>query len=345
MNSNRGVRSSRGEILMAKGANQKLKLLYLMKILLEKTDDEHSITMSQIIASLKAYDIKAERKSIYGDMEALRLYGIDVIGEQKNGTFSYYIGNREFELPELKLLVDSVQSAKFITTKKSNELIHKIEGLASCHEANQLQRQVYVSERIKTMNESIYYNVDRLHSAIGSNVQIRFQYFQWNVKKEMELKHDGKYYIISPWALTWDDENYYLVAFDDEEQKIKHYRVDKMLHIELLEESRKGKEFFETFDTAIYAKKVFGMFHGDERTVQIRFKNEFAGVVIDRFGKSVMMIPLDDNNFQINVDVVVSDQFLGWIIALGKGVKILGPECVVEKMKDKVLELTKMYLE
>ncbi len=220
---------------MAKGTNQKLKLMYLMKILLEKTDEGHSITMPEIIESLKAYDITAERKSIYADMEALRTYGMDIIGEQKNKTYYYHVGNRQFELAELKLLVDSVQSSKFITAKKSNELIKKIEGFASKYEAKQLQRQVFVTERIKTMNESIYYNVDKIHAAIGANVKIKFQYFQWNVDKKMELRHASEFYYISPSALSWDNENYYLIGFDSEAYMIKHYRVDKMLTIELAE--------------------------------------------------------------------------------------------------------------
>lgn len=187
---------------MAKGNNQKLKILYLIKILSEKTDETHSITMQEIISSLKAYGISAERKSIYNDIESLRMFGMDIIGEQKDRTYYYHIGKRKFEIVELKLLVDSVQSAKFITAKKSNELIKKIEGLASRYEASQLQRQVYVSERVKTMNESIYYNVDKIHTAISANSKITFQYYQWDIHKKMILRKDGALYKVSPWALS-----------------------------------------------------------------------------------------------------------------------------------------------
>lgn len=212
---------------MAKGSNQKLKLMYLFKILMENTDETHSISMSDILFKLKDYGITAERKSIYNDLESLRQYGVDIVGVQRDRTYYYNVANRQFELAELKLLVDSVQSAKFLTTKKSNELIKKIEGLASKYEASKLQRQVYVTKRVKTMNESIYYNVDNIHTAIAGNRQIRFQYFQWNIKKKMELRHNGEYYRVSPWALSWDDENYYLVAYDDTEKIIKHFRVVK----------------------------------------------------------------------------------------------------------------------
>lgn len=328
---------------MAKGNNQKLKIVYLMKILLEKTDDTHSITMAEIISSLETYGISAERKSIYSDIENLRLYGMDIIGEQQDRTYYYHVGSRQFELAELKLLVDSVQSAKFITARKSRELIKKIEGFASKYEASQLQRQVFVAERVKTMNESIYYNVDLIHTAIGANSQITFQYFQWNVKKEMELKRGGALYEISPWALSWDDENYYMIAYDSNESKIKHFRVDKMLHITIVYKKREGKELFNQFDMALYAKKTFGMFGGEEQNVKLECANELAGVIIDRFGKDVTLIKKDEAHFIVNVRVALSRQFLAWVIALGEGAKIVGPESVLEQMKLEAVRLVEQY--
>lgn len=328
---------------MAKGNNQKLKIVYLMKILLEKTDETHSITMPEIISSLKNYGISAERKSIYSDIENLRLFGMDIIGEQRERTFYYHVGSRQFELAELKLLVDSVQSAKFITAKKSNELIKKIEGFASKYEASQLQRQVYVAERIKTMNESIYYNVDKIHTAIGANSKITFQYFQWDVHKKMVMRKDGALYEVSPWALSWDDENYYLIAFDSNEDKIKHFRVDKMLHIDVKNEQREGKEKFKEFNMAVYARKTFGMFGGEEQKVKLLCENSFAGVMIDRFGKDVFLVPTDETHFTVNVNVAVSRQFLAWVIALGEGVKIVEPESVVRQMREEVEGLMRQY--
>lgn len=330
---------------MAKGANQKLKLLYLMHILNEKTDETHGITMPEIISDLEAYGVAAERKSIYSDMENLRLYGIDVIGEAENGVYKYRVGNRKFELAELKLLVDSVQSAKFITEKKSNELIKKIEGFASKYEASQLHRQVFVAERVKTMNESIYYNVDIIHSAIGSDSKISFQYFQWDENKKMVLRHNGERYVVSPWALTCDNENYYMVAYDSTEDKIKHFRVDKMLKINILEEHRQGSENFKQFDMAVYAKKMFGMFTGEEQNVKLLCKNYMAGVMIDRFGKNVILNKVDGEHFTVNIKVVVSIQFLGWVMSLGDGVKIIGPEVVVSRMKEEVKRLYEIYFD
>ena len=318
---------------MPKSSNQKLKLIYLMKILLERTDETHSITMPEIIDALAAYDISAERKSLYNDIENLRVYGLDVIGTQEDRTYSYHIGNRQFELAELKLLVDSVQSAK----------LKKIEGFASKYEASQLQRQVFVAGRVKTMNESIYYNVDRIHAAIAENSRITFQYFQWNVDKKMELRHDGALYEVSPWSLSWDNENYYLIAYDSNEKIIKHFRVDKMLHIKSNGKGREGRQVFKSFDMAAYARKMFGMYGGKEEWVRIECDNSFAGVMIDRFGKEVSMIRLDDKRFAVNVEVAVSRQFLAWIIGLGEGVKLVGPDNVVEMMNAEIDRLIKQY--
>lgn len=329
---------------MAKGKNQKLKLLYLMNIFLEKTDDTHGITMQEIISSLKAYGVEAERKSIYDDIEALRLFGLDIIGEQQNKVYSYHVGNRRFELAELKLMVDSVQASKFITAKKSHELIRKIEGLASQYEAKQLQRQVYVADRIKTMNESIYYNVDFIHAAINENVKIRFQYFNWNVDKKMELRRNGEFYCISPWALSWNNDNYYLVGFDSEENKIKHYRVDKMIKLALTGEKRDGQEYFKRFDMAAYKKKMFGMFDGEVQCVKLELENHLAGVVIDRFGKDITLVKTDENHFTVRVDVAVSGQFFGWVLALGSGVRIVEPEAVVQQLREELRKIERIYI-
>ncbi|MCC8138603.1 MAG: WYL domain-containing protein [Clostridiales bacterium] len=328
---------------MAKSSNQKLKIVYLMKILMELTDETHSVSMAEIISELGKYGISAERKSLYSDIETLRQFGLDIIGEQRERTYYYHVGNRQFELAELKLLVDSVQSAKFITAKKSNDLIKKIEGLASKYEAKQLHRQVYVAGRVKTMNETIYYGVDSIHEAIADNRQIRFQYFQWNADKEMELRHGGAYYQVSPWALSWDDENYYLIAYDSAEAKIKHFRVDKMLHIEITREKREGRSTFREFDMAQYARKVFGMYGGREETVKILCENRMAGVIIDRFGKSISIRKEDGEHFTVSVRVEVSNQFIHWILALGDGVKIVGPETVVSEVKDEIARLEKRY--
>ncbi len=317
---------------MAKGINQKLKLLYLMDILLEKTDEDHGITMKEIISSLERYDVCAERKALYRDIEELQQYGLDVVSYSNGRTTLYHVASRKFEVAELKLLVDAVQSSKFITEKKSNELIKKLESFASIYQAQHLHRQVYVQDRVKTMNESIYYNVDKIHQSIEKNQSITFQYYQWNVRKEMELKHDGERYEVSPWQLMWDDENYYLIGFDHKAGRIKHFRVDKMLDIENCAHKRQGEEIFQKVDTKAYSRKVFGMYDGEETFVKLKCKNDLVGVMIDRFGKNVPLIPLDKDYFQINVTVAVSQQFLGWLMAIGTGVTVIEPVEVREKM-------------
>lgn len=328
---------------MARGTNQRFKLYYLAEIMRRKTDETHYITMPEIISELKKYDVTAERKSIYSDLKDLEKLGIEVEGEPIGKGFHYHVIGQTFELPELKLLVDSIQSSKFITEKKTTQLIKKLEGMVSEHEAKQLQRQVYVSGRIKTMNESIYYNVDAIHNAISENRKIKFQYYQWNVKKEMELRKGGDYYHISPWGLSWDDENYYLVGYDGEAKMIKHYRVDKMLNISMTEEKREGKDLFEHLDMAVYTKKSFGMFGGKEEKVKLLVENSMAGVIIDRFGKEIMMHPVDPEHFTAMVDVNVSPQFFGWIISLGEKVEIIGPESVVKKMNGIIDGLMQKY--
>lgn len=328
---------------MAKSENQKQKLLALLDILKKNTDEEHGITMAQIIDELDAQGIKAERKAIYMDINVLKDYGYKIEGNKKGGTYYYSLLSRNFELPELKLLVDAVQASKFISEKRSNELIKKIENQASRYQAKELQRQVYVANRVKTNYESVYCNIDDLNLAINHNSKIQFDYYEWTRDKEMKIRENGKKTDISPWALTWDDENYYMVAFDGESGSIKHYRVDKMRKIKLLDIPRDGKSEFKEFDMALYAKKVFSMFTGNEQNVKIQFDNKLIGVVIDRFGKDVMIIPKDEKSFTINVRVSVSNMFFGWIIGLGAGAKILGPENVVEKLKNEIDRLNKQY--
>ena len=328
---------------MARSSNQKLKLLYLMKIFSEETDEQHGLTLQEIISKLGAYDVNADRKTLYQDFEELRHFGIDIIKVQEGREHHYHIGGRIFELPELKLLVDSVQSAKFITDRKSQELIRKLETLVSRYEAGELNRQVIISGRIKSMNESIYYNVDTLHEAIGKDRQIRFQYFQWNLKKEPVLRHEGAWYQVSPWALLWDNENYYLVAYDSEDQKIKHYRVDKMLRISVCSERREGQEAFHAFNIPRYTRSLFSMYGGEEIRVSLEAENDLAGILIDRFGKEIPIIPTDDRHFKTMVNVAVSPQFLGWIMALSGRIRIIAPDSVVQKMKAEIRILSGLY--
>lgn len=328
---------------MAKSSNQKLKLLYLAKFFAELTDEEHGLTVQEMISLLADNDINADRKTIYLDIEELRHFGMDIVAEKKNRSFLYRLVSRDFELPELKLLVDSVQSAKFITERKSRELIGKLERLCSRYNAGQLQRQVVISGRVKTMNESIYYNVDKLHAAINSDSKITFKYFRWNMEKKQEVRRGGGLYTVSPMALAWDDEYYYLVAYEAESGIIKHFRVDKMLDIALIGEKREGGDVFGKTDLARYSKSLFGMYGGEETDVTLECVNDMAGTIIDRFGTGICLMPVDDEHFRTHVTVCASRQFLGWVIALGEGVRIVAPDAIVEEMKNEAKRLSRQY--
>ena len=326
-----------------KGENQKLKMLYIVRLFSRETDDAHKLTMPEIISKLAAEGVNADRKTLYQDFDELRRFGFDIISEKDGHGFYYYLGSRDFELPELKLLVDSVQSSKFITDKKSDQLIKKLESLVSRYEGSQLHRQVIISGRVKTMNESIYYNVDKLHAAINSDRQIRFRYYDWNLEKKLKPRYDGMWYQRSPWALMWDDEMYYLVVYDSKHDNVTHYRVDKMKEISILDEPREGKEAFKRFNLADYTKSLFGMYAGEETRVTLECENYMVGVMIDRFGKDIIIAPSGENHFQTVVTVAVSSHFLGWIVSLGGSVRIVGPDKVVGQMKNMVKQLSEQY--
>lgn len=332
---------------MARNPMQKQKLLYLRKIMLEKTDENHALTASEIISALNSYGINAERKSLYDDLRILSIFGLDIC-RTRSSTVRYYVGSREFEMPELKLLVDAIQSSKFITHKKSLSLIKKLEGLVSENDGKQLQRQVYVSNRVKTVNEKIYYNVDTIHNAISNDVQIIFKYYKWKVnfgsaQKIVKTERKNGEYRVSPWALCWDDENYYMIAYDKDAGIIKHYRVDKMDSIELTGDERDGRAVFEKFDIARYSNSVFSMFGGDETEITLSVDNNLVGVIADRFGSDVYITKYTDTAFRVSVNVMLSPQFYAWLFGLGDKVKILAPEYAAEEFRTRLEDAARLY--
>ena len=327
---------------MPKSANQKLKLLYLMQFLLQHSDENHPVSIADMIAEVERWDITAERKSIYDDLDALERFGLDIV-QVKSKTTGYYVASRDFELPELKLLVDAVQSSKFITEKKTLSLIKKIEGLCSTYEAQALQRQVFVRGRVKTMNESVYYNVDELSGAISADRAIRFKYSEYALTKERRFRRNGGWYELSPYALMWDDENYYMLAWDEVEGRMKHFRVDKMAEISALDTPRSGKDAFASVDMSVYARQVFGMFAGTPRTVRLRFENHLVGAVIDRFGKDILVVPDGDEHFTVSIDAVTSPQFYAWVFGFGGEAEILFPADARKAMRQQALETAKRY--
>ncbi len=327
---------------MPRLSNQKLKMLYILDMLMRETDDEHSIDAKEIIARLETQGISAERKSVYDDIEQLRLFGYDIL-LRREAPKGYYMASREFELPELKILVDSVASSKFITERKSEELIKKLEKMTSKYEAGRLQRQVIVSNRIKTVNEAIYYNVDTIHEAMNQGRMISFQYGEWNIEKKLQLRRDGQRYTVSPWGMCWDDENYYMIAYDEQADTIKHYRVDKMLKLEVENATRKGGHAFKEIDMATYAKRIFGMFRGEKETLRIQFDNELVGVVIDRFGQDVTIMKADENHFVARINIELSGQVFGWLAALGTKAKIVEPAQAARTFADYLHKIVNIY--
>ena len=322
-------------------ANQRGKLLLLQRFLEENTDAEHPATMEQILSWLEANAEVSNRKTVYEDLAWLRDQGLDIRSVRMGRGMGYYIGSRAFALSELKLLVDAVQSSKFITESKSISLIGRIEKLGSVHQARQLRHQVWVRGRIKTMNESVFANVDRISAAIESNKQITFRYFTWNVKRERVFRRDGARYEASPWALLLDNENYYLLA--REGGTMKHFRVDKMLDIRVAEKPREGRDAFGALNMAAYTDSHFGMFSGDIDRVKLCFLNSLAGVAIDQFGPDAMLIPYDEDHFTVTIRTAVNVQFFAWLLGLGDGVRILEPQSAIDAMREHLDSVRRLY--
>lgn len=319
---------------MAKSSNQKLKQLYLLKILSEYTDENHAMTTRELIERLAQYGVNAERKSIYSDIEALNTMGFDILNDKSREHYGYYMASRNFELPELKLLVDAVQSSRFITEKKSRELIGKLERLCSKYDGVKLQRQVYVSDRLKAENENIYYNIDGIHEAIQNDRQISFRYYEWDANKKMRFKKEGKQYVASPYLLVWNDANYYLIAYEVQSDLMKHFRVDKMTDLEQVQEKRCGSDVYKKYSPAIYSRKSFQMFGGKEISVTMQCEEDMAGVMIDRFGKEVSMRRLPNGKLLVRTEIMVSPPFYGWVAGMAGKVKITAPEDVAEDARN-----------
>lgn len=309
---------------MPKSFNQKMKILYLMKIFQEKTDPDHPMPVKDLILGLEGYGISVERKTVYDDIETLRMFGMDIRSRRGNNS-GYYLAERTFRLPELKFLMDAVQSSRFITEKQSRILVKKLESLASVHEAKKLQSQVLVKPGIKTANEEIYTNIELIYDAIAQNRQISFHYYEWTISKKLVQKRDGKRYRVSPGRLLWKNDSYYLLALDELSGIVKHYRADKIMHVEIEDRKRNGEAIFRDFDMGKFSSGTFGMFGGQDAVLKIEFDNELVGVVLDRFGQNAAILPVDDRRFSLQAHIRVSSQFFGWLAGLGPGAEIVYP--------------------
>lgn len=315
---------------MPRSENQKLKIMYLRDILYKYSDEFHPLSASQICEMLKEFDVDAERKSIYSDMEMLATYGLDIM--KLNGRDGgFFMGSREFELAEVKLLIDAVMSSKFITRKKSDQLVKKLSSFVSDYDADELRRQIYSINRIKGQNESILYTVDEINTAIRSNKKIDFKYCEWGTDINLHPKKNGAVYEVSPITLIWDDEYYYLVAFDSESGIVKHYRVDKIKEISITN-VRRDKPVNKV-DLSAYSGKMFGMFGGDSVKVGFECPDEKVGILIDRFGQDVKITVKKKGYVNVHTEAVLSGQFYGWVASVGPDIKLVSPAAAVDGMK------------
>lgn len=332
---------------MAKGKSdsKKLTLIYLQQLFLEKTDDKHFVRMPEILKYLEEREVFVDRRTIYTDLKLLDYAGFEIVGVPEKGSYKYHHPNRLFDTTELKFLVDSVAASKFLTDKKSKELIEKVKTLGNSFDNAALQRSVLSHKRVKTMNDKVFKNLDTLYFAISNNHKISFQYLRWTTDKKLAQWKGEKPFITSPCAVSLTDDNYYLIAFDSRTQKLKHYRIDKMASIKLLEEEREGQEVFKTFDIVDYSKKTFGMFGGKEEKVMFEVANDLVGVFLDRFGTDIFIMPNPDNKKSclVRVAVNVSPQFYGWLIGLGKKVKVVSPENVKEDFINTISQISSLY--
>lgn len=324
---------------MGKSSMEKLKLLHILKMLNEETDETHRLSVSEIIDRLSDIGIASERKSVYRDLDTLEDFGYDILRDRTG----VCLASRTFECAELRLLVDAVQASRFITEKKSGELIEKLSSLTGRHEAMSLRRNIYIADRPKADNESIYYTVDTVHGAMADNKMISFKYFDWTPEKKQELRRGGDDYTVSPWGLLWDDEKYYLIAYDSAADTIKHFRTDKMLGVAAIDKPREGSDRFARIDMGAYSKKVFGMYGGEECSVTLRCQNSLAGVIFDRFGTDVKIYPRDDGTFTAAVKVQISNNFFSWVMQFGNRMKITAPHDVCDQMARLINEIGGMY--
>ena len=326
---------------MPKRENQKQKLFRLLEILMRETDEEHGLSMPEIISRLDEYGISAERKSIYDDFLTLGELGFEISHTQTRPP-KYKLETRIFEIAELKMLVDAIQASKFITAAKSREIIGKLEIFAGANRSRELSRQVYVEDRIKTVNPASIYSIDAIHTAINEDKKLAFKYFDYNGEKKKVFRHNGEAYTVSPCALLWDDEKYYLVAYDEAESIIKNFRVDKMQDTAVLKTSRKYDEVLEKFNPADYSRKIFGMYGGREELVTLECREKLAGVMIDRFGTDPVFHKTDFG-FKFSMRVMVSPTFFAWVLGFGEDMRIISPENVKDELRDSLKRVLEYY--
>ena len=326
---------------MARNEKQKQKLFRILEMLMRESDDEHGLSINEIIARLSEMGIKAERKSIYDDFSVLEELGFPV-SKLAARPPKYTLDKRIFELPELKMLVDAIEASKFITAGKSREIISKLEIFAGVHRSRELSRQVYVEDRVKTQNNLTIYSIDAIHTAINEKKKLSFKYFYYDSNKNRVLRNDGTPYVVTPLGLIWNDENYYLVALDEKADVVKNFRVDKMLGASVMSWNSASDERIIKFNPADYSRKIFGMYGGEEELVTLECKEKLAGVMLDRFGTELSFIKTDFG-FKFTIRLIISPNFYAWVLGFGSDVRILTPGSVRREFANHLRKIAENY--
>lgn len=327
---------------MSRQAYVKPKLLILRDIFLEKTDENHALTIPEIIKELSLYGISVERKTLYDDINTLTTYGLDIVVSKRSHSNTYYVASRTFQNEELQVLANAVASSKFLTNKKSNELIKKLEKLTSIYSAKELKRTIYIEGRVKNFNEQIYYNINSIHDAINKKKKITFKYFSYDLNKKKEYRHNGEVYAVSPYYIVWENDYYYLICYCDKHQNISRYRIDRMVNVDISEESHKVPNECE-LEMAKTLRSTFSMYGGEKRIVTLELANELIDVIIDRFGTDVRITKHTDCTFTVSVEVQISPPFWGWLFQFGTKAKVIAPQSIVDEAKKEANALAEIY--
>ncbi len=321
---------------------QKIKLLLLEKILLSETDENHKLTGAELIQRLAAVGISCERKTIYDDIETLALSGLDIVTEKAGHSNYYYVASRLFQDEELLVLADAVASSKFLTVKKSDELIKKLQSLTSRYKGQQLRRSIYVNGRVKTYNEGIYYSINAIHEAVYKNLQITFRYTEYDIDKKKRYRHHGEVYRVSPYYLIWENECYYLVCYCQKHDGLCRYRVDRMADVSVADEPRRSLSIDEA-DLARELRGIYNMYGGTRETITLEMSEKLINVVIDRFGDGVHLSRSGEDSFVVKLDVSISPTFWGWLFQFGSEARVIAPQWVIDEAKKKLGQISGLY--
>lgn len=331
---------------MPRSENQKLKLLRLIEILSLYTDEEHTLTADELCAKLEDYGISAERKAIYSDIDALISIGYDIVNS-RGASRGYFLASRKFEMPEIYLLCDAVRSADFITPKKTRELVDKLDGMLSIYQKNNRDKGIYIDGIHKCKNEEIYYSIDTINDAINSGKKISFKYCYHILEEGKKIVIKEKQMKISPYAMLWENDHYYLVGNNEKYENLIHLRLDRMKKVEKTQEDYRHfsqvSKYKETFDVVDYTAKSFNMYGGEIGRIELKCKKDKLEQIIDRFSDNIMIYGVTEDTFNFSTEAMISKGLESWILQFGTDVQVMGPPELVSAIKEKLKSITEIY--